>query len=206
MNQRFSRSKKTFGQKQGRGLNAGSVISDNPRPAVVGTGGTEFEVAQVANEVPFAASLSFTITSAGGYDTTTDIPFIPKDKDAALPSNITFGNSNFASYATFATYYGRENVLLGNLKISASTATFFDYKLKVIDSGPDGVERATTRSWNELSKNAANYDQTWREFPNLTFMSGKQSTQYWLDGMPASATATFYLEILGTNKVSNIAA
>jgi len=207
MNQpRFSRGRRTFSGKQGKGLSAPNVINDNPRTPVIGTGGTQFDVAQVATEVPFAASLSFTITTAVGYDTTTDIPFIPKDEDASLPANVTFGNSNFASFTAYAGYYGKEPVMLGNLKISASSAGCFDYKLKIIESGPDGVDRATTRSWNELSKNPANYDQTWREFPSLTFVSGKQSTQYWLDGMPASATMTFYFDILGTNKIVSIGA
>lgn len=203
---RFQRNKRTFGGKQSRGMSAGQVIADNPRNPVIGTGGNEFEVIQTASEVPFAASLSFTITTSGTYDTTSDIPFIPKDEDATLPAQVTFGNSNFASFAAYAGYYGKEPVMLGNLKVSASASSVFDYKLKIIEAGPDGVDRATTRSWNELSKNPANYDQTWREFPGLTFISGKQSTQYWLDGMPISSTMTFYFDILGTNKVVNIGA
>ncbi len=196
------RTRKTFNQQRNGNIGARTAVDLGRRGEAIGTDANTYDISDIVAQANINPSLQLSITTGGSYVAGTDIPLLPSYSATALPANVTATIGGFASYATFALAYGLSRYTLGNLKISTTDAANFDKPLKVTVIRGDGQSISNTTSWNQLSKNPANYDQTWREIPNLTFMSGVYGIQYWLDDMVVSTTMTFYFDIIGINNVT----
>ena len=196
------RTRKTFNQQRNGNIGARTAVDLGRRGEAIGTDANTYDISDIVAQANINPSLQLSITTGGSYVAGTDIPLLPSYSATALPANVTATIGGFVSYTTFALAYGLSRYTLGNLKISTTDAANFDKPLKVTVIRGDGQSISNTTSWNQLSKNPANYDQTWREIPNLTFMSGVYGIQYWLDDMVVSTTMTFYFDIIGINNVT----
>jgi hypothetical protein len=132
----------------------------------------------VKTESTMAGLLSFSISADGTHTKTNKIAFLPYKSTNTLPTGVTFSGSNFADYDDYRDFYIDNEVILGDILVTTDVQANYTNPITSTKLSPNGAPQTSNLSWNAISKNPSDYDQTTRIVYNSGWTIGDSGTFY----------------------------
>lgn len=124
----------------------------------------------------------------------TYIPYLPSKSDEALPAAVSFSGGNFVDFDDFTDFYIGQPVMLGDVLVTTTDQTNYALPIRVTKRNADGSSGTNAVTWDSISKNPSNNDQTTRIVYNSGWLIGIAQVKYELQ-MRQNSTLSFSAQI-----------